>query len=91
MVSDMKWNTERRQLVAQLSTQGFSPAEIAVRFGISEGALRGAMHRYGIREHLRGMRVFITVGGRKVWRQVKPGRAAKVTLATLKCLDRVTD
>jgi hypothetical protein len=34
------------------------------------------MYQYGIREHLRGTRVFRIAGGRKVRRQVKPKRAA---------------
>ena len=77
----MRWDIARRQLVTQLSTQGLSPGEIAVQFGVSEGALRGAMHRYGIREPLRGTCVFTTASGQKVRRQVKPRRPAKVSLA----------
>jgi hypothetical protein len=79
----MKWDAERRQLVSKLSSDGLSPAAIAARFGVSEGALRGAMYRYGIREHLRGMCVFATARGR-VRKQVKPRRAAKVSLAPIR-------
>lgn len=77
-----KWDADRCSLVANLSAGGLSPAEIAAQIGFGEGALRYGMARYGLAaEDLHGTRMFTTAGGRKVRRQVKPKRPAKVSLA----------
>jgi len=44
----MNWTTDRQLLLADLSAQGYSAAEIAERVGGSKDAVTSAMTRYGL-------------------------------------------
>jgi hypothetical protein len=44
----MKWTTDRQLLLADLSAQGYSAADIAAQIGETKNAVANTMTRYGL-------------------------------------------